>query len=50
MLLNLELPLEPGVRRVIAAVQADAQAQGLDPWLMRPPHGICCWCMCMANG
>jgi predicted nucleotidyltransferase len=32
--LKVELPLEPGVLRVIAAVQAGAQAQGLDPLLV----------------
>lgn len=34
MVLKVELPLEPGVLRVIAAVQAGAQAQGLDPLLV----------------
>jgi predicted nucleotidyltransferase len=30
MVLKLELPLEPGVLRVIAAVQAGARAQGVE--------------------
>ena len=34
MVLKVELPLEPGVLRVIAAVQAGARAQGLDPLLV----------------
>lgn len=34
MVLKVELPLEPGVLRVITAVQAGAQAQGLDPLLV----------------
>ncbi|MEB3319346.1 MAG: nucleotidyl transferase AbiEii/AbiGii toxin family protein [Cyanobium sp.] len=34
MVLKLELPLDPGVLRVIAAVQAGAQAQGLEPMLV----------------
>lgn len=34
MVLKLELPLEPGVLRVIAAVQAGAQAQGVEPLLV----------------
>ena len=34
MVLKLELPLEPGVLRVIAAVQAGARAQGLEPMLV----------------
>lgn len=34
MVLKLELPLEPGVLRVIAAVQAGAREQGLEPLLV----------------
>ncbi len=34
MVLKVELPLEPGVLRVIAAVQAGARAQVLDPLLV----------------
>jgi predicted nucleotidyltransferase len=34
VVLKVELPLEPGVLRVIAAVQAGARAQGLDPLLV----------------
>ena len=34
MALKVQLPLEPGILRVIAAVQAGAQAQGLDPLLV----------------
>lgn len=34
MVLKVELPLDPGLCRVIAAVQAGAQAQGLDPLLV----------------
>lgn len=34
MVLKVELPLDPGLLRVIAAVQAGAQAQGLDPLLV----------------
>jgi predicted nucleotidyltransferase len=34
MALKLELPLEPGVLRVIAAVHAGAQAQGVEPLLV----------------
>ncbi len=34
MVLKLQLPLEPGVLRVIAAVQAGAQAQGVEPLLV----------------
>jgi predicted nucleotidyltransferase len=34
VVLKLELPLEPGVLRVIAAVQAGAQAQGVEPMLV----------------
>ncbi|MBD2549609.1 hypothetical protein H6G65_08415 [Microcystis elabens FACHB-917] len=32
--MKVELPLDPGLLRVIAAVQAGAQAQGLDPLLV----------------
>ena len=34
MVLKLQLPLEPGVLRVIAAVQAGAQSQGVEPLLV----------------
>jgi predicted nucleotidyltransferase len=34
VVLKVELPLDPGLCRVIAAVQAGAQAQGLDPLLI----------------
>lgn len=34
MVLKVELPLDPGVMRVIAAVQSGAKAQGLDPLLV----------------
>jgi predicted nucleotidyltransferase len=34
VVLKVELPLEPGMLRVIAAVQAGARAQGLDPLLV----------------
>jgi predicted nucleotidyltransferase len=34
VVLKLELPLEPGVLRVIAAVQAGALAQGVEPLLV----------------
>jgi hypothetical protein len=34
VVLKLELPLEPGVLRVIAAVQAGAREQGLEPLLV----------------
>lgn len=34
MMLKVELPLDPGVMRVIAAVQSGAKAQGLDPLLL----------------
>ena len=33
-MLKLELPLEPSVLRVIAAVQAGAQAQSVEPLLV----------------